>query len=210
MSAPVFFDLDGTLSDPKVGIVRSIRHALECLGLECPADDELTWCIGPPLLESFARIVGSALAPKALEHYRDRFAELGWRENELYPGIVELLEILAESGRPLYVATSKPLVFANRILWHFRLDGYFSAVFGSGLDGTRSRKDELLRFALAETGATSQAIMVGDREHDIFGARANQMHSIGVTYGYGSREELQSAGADTLVDSPAMLLSVLA
>ncbi len=209
MNAAVFFDLDGTLSDPKTGITRSIRHALHCLGLDCPGEEELTWCIGPPLLDSFGRIVGRALAPKALEYYRERFSEVGWKENEVYPGIEGLLRQLAESGRPMYVATSKPFVFADRITRHFQLDQYFDRIFGSELDGTRSNKAELLRFAISETGRTDQAVMVGDREHDILGAKANKMASIGVTYGYGSHQELESAGADAVVHCPEMLLQAL-
>jgi phosphoglycolate phosphatase len=202
MNAAVFFDLDGTLSDPKVGIVRSIRYALDRLEVGCPGDDELTWCIGPPLLDSFRSIVGPSLAPKALDLYRERFSEMGWKENDLYPGIIDLLRQLAEFDRPLYVATSKPQVFADRIIRHFELEPYFSRVFGSELDGTRSHKADLLCFALSETRTTGRALMVGDRKHDILGARANKMRSIGVTYGYGSQEELETAGADVLVDSP--------
>jgi phosphoglycolate phosphatase len=209
MKAAVFFDLDGTLSDPKTGIVRCIRHALNRLGLECPRDVELTWCIGPPLLDSFGRIVGNELAPRALEYYRERFAEIGWKENALYPGITDVLRLLEESERPLYVATSKPFVFADRIIRHFALDKYFLRIFGSELDGMRSNKGELLRFALSETGSTNQAVMVGDRKHLILGARSNQIRSIGVTYGYGSQQELESAGADEVVDTPQMLLSAL-
>ncbi len=209
MNSAVFFDLDGTLTDPKTGITRSIRYALERLGLDCPSDDELTRCIGPPLLGSLQSIVGAALAPIALEHYRERFSEVGWRENEVYPGIHELLRQLAESGRPLYVATSKPLVFANRIIRHFELEQYFSRIFGSELDGTRSDKVGLLRFAISEVDRTDHAVMVGDREHDILGAKANALGSIGVTYGYGSQQELQSAGADRVVHSPEMLLLAL-
>jgi len=209
VTAAVFFDLDGTLCDPKIGIVRSIRHALDRLGVDCPADDELTWCIGPPLLDSFSRIVGTALAPRALELYRERFAEVGWKENYVYSGIVDGLRQLAESGRPLYVATSKPLVFADRIIRHFELSQVFSRVFGSELDGTRSHKAELLGFAIAETGFGEQAVMVGDREYDVLGAKANNIASIGVTYGYGSYQELENAGADVVVDSPEALWSAL-
>ena len=205
----VFFDLDGTLSNPELGITRCIRHALDCLGVDCPSDEELTCCIGPPLLDSFASLVGRSLAPKALEHYRERFSEVGWKENTIYPGIAELLRQLAESDRLLYVATSKPHVFAARIIRHFELEQYFCRVFGSELDGTRSNKADLLRFAISETDRTGQAVMVGDREHDILGAKANRIGSIGVTYGYGSQQELESAGADVVVHSPEALLHAL-
>lgn len=210
LSAAVFFDLDGTLSDPGTGIMRSIRYAMDRLGLDCPDDDELTWCIGPPLLESFGSMVGNELAPQALEYYRERFADIGWKENALYPGITDVLQFLSDSDRPLYVATSKPFVFADRIIRHFELDKYFSRVFGAELDGTRSNKGELLRFALSETGLMDQAVMVGDRKYDILGAKSNQIGSIGVTYGYGSQQELESAGADLVIDTPERLKSVLA
>ena len=209
MNTAIFFDLDGTLTDPKIGIVRSIYYALDRLGVEPSSDDDLTWCIGPPLLDSFEKIVGSALAPKAVEYYRERFSEFGWKENELYTGIVDVLRQLSESGRAIYVATSKPLIFADRIVEHFELYPFFSRVFGSELDGTRSNKGELLRYALSEVGAAPEATMVGDREYDIIGAKENLMRSVGVTYGYGSQRELRNAGADVLVDSPNQLVSAL-
>ena len=210
MNAAIFFDLDGTLTDPRKGIVRSIRYALDCLGIEHPSDDDLTWCIGPPLLDSFNEIVGENLAPKALEHYRERFSDCGWKENKPYPEIAEVLRQLAESDATMYVATSKPLVFADRIIEHFELDPFFCRVFGSELDGTRSNKGDLLRYALSEVGTTVRATMVGDRKHDIIGARVNQIKSIGVTYGYGTQRELEDAGADVVIHSPYQLVSELA
>jgi phosphoglycolate phosphatase len=209
MNDAVFFDLDGTLTDPKTGIVRSIRHAMDRLGLECPSDDDLTWCIGPPLLESFSTLVGSTLAAEAVRHYRERFSEHGWKENVPYPGVVNMLQQLIAAGRELYVATSKPLVFADRIIKHFEMDRYFGRVFGSELDGTRSDKGELLRFALSELTLTGQATMVGDRMHDVVGAKANCLRSVGVTYGYGSLQELENAGADALAASPDQLVKLL-
>jgi len=203
MESPIFFDLDGTLTDPKPGIVRSIRFALERLDVECPDDHGLTWCIGPPLLGSFTELVGESRALQALEHYRERFGECGWRENTPYEGIFDALEILRSSGCELFVATSKPYVYADRILNHFGFEKYFSAVFGSEMDGTRSQKADLLRFALSETGTTRGATMVGDRRHDVLGARQNGMRAVGVTYGYGSRQELEEAGADVIVTAPA-------
>ncbi len=204
----VFFDLDGTLTDPKIGITRSIRFALEKLRVDSPSEDELTWCIGPPLLESFASIVGEQHAPQALEYYRERFAETGWRENTPYPGILQTLADLVDAGRTLYVATSKPHIYARRIIKHFEIGQYFSEVFGSELDGTRSAKTELLSYALTETRSTS-SVMIGDREHDVIGALNNGMRAIGVTYGYGSREELEKAGAEETVNNPEDLLSLL-
>ncbi len=207
--APIFFDLDGTLTDPKAGIVGSIQYAIEHLGLEVPVEDELTWCIGPPLMASLESLVGQELAPQALLAYRQRYSDIGWQENELYPGIAGMLQRLQALNRPMYVATSKPRVFADRIIRHFELDRYFTVVFGSELDGTRSDKAELLRYALSEVAPASQPVMVGDRKFDVLGARANQMKFVGVSYGYGSPRELQTAGADLVVDNTEMLFSVL-
>lgn len=205
----IFFDLDGTLTDPQAGIVGSIRYALDKLGLDAPQDDDLTWCIGPPLLESLGHIVGRELAPLALKYYRDRFSDVGWQENHVYPDIPEVLRQLSDANAELYVATSKPLVFAERIVKHFDLDRFFQRIFGSQLDGRLSDKAELLRFALDETAPKNTAVMIGDRKHDVAGAKSNQMRSIGVTYGYGSRQELEHAGADRLVDAPEELLFAL-
>ena len=205
MKGSIFFDLDGTLTDPKLGIVRSIRYAMERLQIECPDDNDLTGRIGPPLLGSFSELVGDSLATKALEYYRERFSDCGWQENTPYAGIFDALDELAASGYSLYVATSKPSVFADRIISHFEFDSYFSAVFGSELDGTRSNKGDLLRFALSEVGAARTAIMVGDRKHDVLGAKQNGMCTVGVTYGYGSRQELEEAGADVIVAKPAQI-----
>ena len=206
--AAVFFDLDGTLTDPKIGITRSIRFALKKLRVDSPSEDELTWCIGPPLLDSFSKLVGDKHAQQALRHYRERFADVGWRENTPYPGILQTLAGLVDAGRTLYVATSKPHIYARRIIEHFEMGRYFSEVFGSELDGTRSAKTDLLRYALAETRSKG-AIMIGDREHDVIGALNNGMRAIGVTYGYGSREELEKAGAEEIVSQPEDLLSLL-
>jgi len=210
MKSPIFFDLDGTLTDPKPGIVRSIRFAMERLDVECPGDDDLTWCIGPPLLGSFSELVGESRALQALEHYRERFGECGWRENTPYEGVFDALENLRGRGRELYVATSKPQVYADRILRHFGFDRYFSAVFGSELDGTRSHKADLLSFALSETATTDGATMIGDRRHDVIGARQNGMRAVGVTYGYGSRQELEEAGADVIVTAPSEVVGLFA
>ena len=204
----VFFDLDGTLTDPFVGITRCVQHALRQLDLPIPPATELSWCIGPPLLGSFRTLVGEARAEHALALYRERFGKVGWQENKPYPGVMETLTDLSGRDLELYVATSKPLVYAERIIEHFNLAPHFRRVFGSELDGTRSHKTPLLQYALAETG-TGVATMIGDREHDVIGARNNAMRSIGVTYGYGSRQELEGAAPDELVDRPEDLLPLL-
>ena len=204
----IFFDLDGTLTDPKPGITRSIQYALRKLDRPVPSEDELAWCIGPPLRGSLAKLLGGdEPADTALSLYRERFGDIGIFENEVYPGIEGTLSVLARSGRRLFVATSKPVVYAERIIDHFKLASYFERVFGSELDGRRSDKTELLGYALREAGVDPlQAIMIGDRSHDMVGARNNAMTAVGVLYGYGSKQELLDAGAHHVCATPQALL----
>jgi phosphoglycolate phosphatase len=204
----IYFDLDGTLTDPKAGITRSIQYALERLGQPVPAQDQLVWCIGPPLLASLKKLVGTdALAEKALLLYRERFSEIGLFENEVIPGIEDTLLTLAASGRRMFIATSKPAVYAERIVAHFGLEPYFERVFGSQLDGTRTDKTDLLRFALQTAEVDPrQSVMIGDRGHDMIGARNNGMTAIGVLYGYGSRNELVDAGAHRICETHRELI----
>jgi phosphoglycolate phosphatase len=203
----LFFDLDGTLTDPKPGITRSIQYALQKLDRAVPSEDELTWCIGPPLRASLQKLLGGEeLADRALALYRERFADIGLYENQVYPGIADILSGLAASRRRLFVATSKPHVYAERIIAHFGMADCFERVFGSELDGTRADKTDLLRHALQATGVDpSRAIMIGDRSHDMVGARNNGMTAIGVLYGYGSRQELVEAGAHQVCATPQAL-----
>lgn len=209
MTGGIFFDLDGTLTDPKIGITRCIQFALEQLGRPVPPADELIWCIGPPLRESFRTLVGERLADTALTRYRERFSETGLYENQVYPGIPQVLDTLCQHGVRLHIASSKPRVYVERILSHFELRAFFATVFGAELDGTRSDKSELLNHALGQVGLRpEQAVMVGDRAHDAIGARNNNMDFIGVLYGYGSAAELRGAGTQRLVDSPQSLLDV--
>lgn len=201
----IFFDLDGTLTDPKIGITGSIQYALDKLKIPVPTQDQLTWCIGPPLRASFVSLLGGEeFADRGVELYRERFGTVGLFENTLYDGIVPVLAALHGSGRTLYVATSKPHVFADRIIDHFDLRRYFARVFGSELDGTRVDKSDLLRYALKQTSTdAARAIMIGDRKHDVIGAANNGMAAIGAVYGYGGRAELTEAGAKHLVATPA-------
>jgi len=203
----IYFDLDGTLTNPKPGITRSIQYALNRLDRAAPSEDELTWCIGPPLRASLKKLLGSDdLADKALLLYRERFADIGIFENEVYPGIEATLSAFAGSGRRLFVATSKPGIYAERIIDHFKLRGYFERVFGSELDGTRSDKTDLLDYALRSTGVDpAKAMMIGDRSHDMVGARNNGMTAVGVLYGYGSEAELLGAGAHHVCATPQAL-----
>ncbi len=204
----IYFDLDGTLTDPKPGITRSIQYALGKLDRAVPAEDELTWCIGPPLHGSLKKLLGSDdLADRALLLYRERFADIGIFENQIYPGIEDVLSALSRSGRRLFVATSKANVYAERIIDHFKLRVYFERVFGAELDGTRSDKTDLLGHALQSMRIDpSQAMMIGDRSYDMVGARNNGMIAIGVLYGYGSEAELRDAGAHQVCATPQRLL----
>ncbi|KJC58597.1 HAD family hydrolase [Bradyrhizobium sp. LTSPM299] len=204
----IFFDLDGTLTDPKPGITGSIQYALRKLDRPVPSQDELTWCIGPPLRASFVMLLGGdELADRAIEFYRERFGDVGLFENAVYPDIEQVLAQLRRAPRRMFVATSKPHVFARRIIAHFGLSGYFDHVFGSELDGTRVNKADLLAYALEQTGVDpAQALMIGDRSHDVIGAKKNGIRAVGVTYGYGTAAELIEAGASHLCASPRAVL----
>lgn len=203
------FDLDGTLTDPREGITRSIAHALERMGVAPPPLAELTFAIGPPLRKSLARLIGTAerdAVERCLAHYRERFADVGLFENAAYEGITQALAQLRADGATLYVATSKPRVYAERIVRHFGLDAHFAAVHGCELDGTREAKHELLEHLIARHALGRRgAVMVGDRDVDMTAARHHGLGALGVTYGYGGREELLSAGAHALCACPAQL-----
>ena len=208
----IYFDLDGTLTDPKPGITRSIQYALQRLDHPTmPTEDELTWCIGPPLRASFVRLLGAETsADLAVSYYRERFSDIGLYENGVYDGIGEVLTSLCASGHRLFVATSKPHVFAERIIDHFGLRDHFERVFGSELDGTRVDKSHLLEYALKEAAVDpAKTLMIGDRSHDMVGAKNNGMKGIGVLYGYGSRDELLEAGAHHVCATPGAILGCI-
>lgn len=193
----VIFDLDGTLTDSQNGIVNSLRFALSRFGIDEADREALVAFIGPPLHESFHKQYGFSYedAGRAVAHYREYFAEKGIYENELYPGIDTLLEGLSERGAAMMIATTKPGVYAEKIVEHFSIGGYFLTIRGSNLDGTMTEKGELIGSLVRDHSLRpGKTVMVGDRMHDILGARANGIDSIGVEYGYGSREELQEAG----------------
>jgi phosphoglycolate phosphatase len=210
----ILFDLDGTLTDPREGITRSIAYALERLGIEPPPLDALTFAIGPPLRASLARLVGTDerdTVERALAHYRERFADVGLFENQPYDGIADTLALLTAGGARLYVATSKPRVYARRIVAHFALDAHFIAVHGCELDGTREDKRDLLAHLLPHHGIEpASAAMIGDRGADMTAARHHGVRAIGALWGYGSRAELEDAGAQALCASPRELASILA
>ena len=204
----LLFDLDGTLTDPREGITRSIAHALERMGLAPPPLEALTFAIGPPLRGSLGRLLASEdreRIEQALAHYRERFADVGLFENAPYPGIVEALHALGADAR-LFVATSKPQVYAERIVRHFGLDAHFVAVHGCELDGTREDKRDLLAHLVAVHGVDPRsAAMIGDRGADMRAGRHHGMRALGVRWGYGSDDELRDAGAHALADTPASL-----
>jgi len=210
------FDLDGTLTDPKPGILKSFQYALSALGVEGEAADP-SLLIGPPLREAIRGLYGLSEpeTERAVAKYREYYSEAGLFENDVYPGIRELLRALADSKVTLAVATSKASVYTNRILSRFGLDGFFSFVSGDELDGslTKNGKRDIIRAALdaLDPGREMRAVMIGDRRHDITGAREMGIDSIGVLWGYGSRDELEAAGATRIAASmeelPGMILS---
>jgi phosphoglycolate phosphatase len=207
----VFFDLDGTLCDPRDGIIHCLRYAFEQLGYSGPPDDQLERYIGPPLQETFTTLLGTKnheVIDRAVAFYRHRFASHGIYENSVYPGIVETLATLRSARHHLYVVTSKPSVFAEKILVQFGLRTVFHNVYGSDFDGSRSDKGDLIAHVLrTEKILSDDAAMVGDREHDIKGAIANGVFPIGALWGYGTREELTDADAALLCESPEALMS---
>ena len=209
----ILFDLDGTLTDPREGITRSIAYALERMDLAPPPLDDLTFAIGPPLRRSLATLLGDetpAAVERALALYRERFADVGLFENAVYDGIGETLATLGQSGAKLFVATSKPRVYAERIVRHFALEGHFAAIHGCELDGTREDKRDLLAHLLPHHGlAASGAAMIGDRGADMVAARHHGVRAIGALWGYGTRDELEGAGAQSLCNRPAELAALL-
>ena len=209
----ILFDLDGTLTDPKTGITRSIQFALNKLGNPIPEPEELLWCIGPPLLNSFEKILGpdnTSRAKEALLYYRERFGRIGKFENQIYSDIHEALCNLKQLGLSLFVATSKPCVYAREIIDHLDLTKYFKTIYGSELNGNFTDKGELIAYIIMMEGLSpSDTVMVGDRKYDIAGARKNNIKSLGVTYGFGSREELLEAGADFLAEKPSEIKAII-
>lgn len=204
----LLFDLDGTLTDPKVGICTCVQYALASFGIEEPDIEKLTPFIGPPLRDSFMEFynMDQRQAEEAVAKYRERFQDTGLFENELYEGIPKMLEVLNAKGMHLAVASSKPTVFVERILEHFHIKKYFRVIVGSELDGTRVNKDEVVDEALRQLFGDApvekeKVYMIGDRRFDVEGARAIGVESVGVTYGYGDMEELREAKADYIVRS---------
>lgn len=242
----LLFDLDGTLTDPMVGITKSVQYALRHYGIIEEDLTKLIPFIGPPLRDSFQKYYGFSKeqAGEGVLVYREYFSEKGIFENKEIPGIREMLEVLSAQGKKLYVATSKPEVYARKILEHFSLDHFFNFIGGADFEETRVNKAAVIRYVLEEAGLgdagkktadviegaegakrTEEAertdnaertepgkkkiVMVGDREHDIIGAKENGIQSVGVLFGYGSRRELEEAGADRIAETVKDLTDIL-
>lgn len=209
----ILFDLDGTLTDPALGITNSIRYALEKFGIAVEDRTALYPCIGPPLMDSFQRFwhFDEGRARRAVVYYREYFSKTGLFENQVYPGIPALLAKLQAQGKKLCLATSKPEEYSAEILRHFGLLHYFTFLAGNTLADTRPQKVDVLHY-LQETFpdlSADNAVMVGDRIYDVEAAKAVGLPSIAVLFGYGSREELTRAGADQLVETVSQLQSLL-
>lgn len=209
----ILFDLDGTLTDPGIGITNSVMYALEKFGIEVSDRASLYKFIGPPLLDSFQNYYGFTKEESelALKYYREYFKPHGLYENEVYNGVEDLLKDLKAKNKTIIVATSKPEEFAVEILKHFNLYQYFDFVGGASMDEKRVKKADVIAYALEKCNVAdlSSVVMIGDREHDVYGAKQIGVDSIGVLYGYGDYEELQKAGADHIVSTPEEILSVI-
>ena len=209
----ILFDLDGTITDSALGITNSVKYALNKLNAPIPPYETLCKFIGPPLLDGFRDICGfdAEKAQEAVKLYREYYETTGLYENAVYDGIPEFLRALKEKGKTVILATSKPEKFARLILEHFNLIQYFDYAAGATIDETRNKKDAVIAYALKECNITdkSLAVMVGDRHHDIFGAKQNGIASIGVLYGFGSHEELTAAGADYIAENIDELYKIL-
>lgn len=209
----ILFDLDGTLTDPGEGITNSVDYALKKYNIIIEDKKELYKFIGPPLQESFQKYYGFSKEQslQAVEYYREYFRDKGIFENKVYKGTIEMLSVLKNKGKHIILATSKPEEFAKQILVHFDLMRYFEFIAGATMDGTRSKKDDVIRYAVSSypINDLSESIMIGDREHDILGANKVGMDSIGVLFGYGDYDELKKAGATYIVKKIKDILNIV-
>ena len=209
------FDLDGTLTDPMVGITICVQYALAAYGIDEPDIRNLTKFIGPPLIVSFKEFYGvdDATAQGMLVKYRERFSTIGLYENEIYPGISDLLEKLYHQGCTIGMATSKPILYAEKILEHFNIKQYFHILAGASMDESRNTKDAVLEYALSLSGTGDRPpvrpIMIGDRKFDILAGKKFNTDTVGVLYGYGSREELEAAAPTYLAKDVEELSELL-
>lgn len=213
MKEYIFFDLDGTLTDPALGITNSLMYALDKFGISVESREELYQFIGPPLVDKMMEVYGFSKekAQQGLAYYREYFRDKGIFENNVYDGIREMLADLQNGGYKLVLATSKPEEFAKRILEHFDLAKYFDYIGGSDMGEARSSKAAVIEYDMATLGITdpSKCVMVGDREHDVIGARQLGIDCVGLLFGYGSREELETAGATYIAENVDVLTRIL-
>lgn len=215
MYKAILFDLDGTLTESGEGITKSVQYALEKIGKPESDLEKLKVFVGPPLLDQFMKYadLDEETARKAVEYYRERYADTGIFENQVYPGVENMLSVLKNKGYRLAVASSKPEYFVKKVLDHFHLTDYFEVIVGSEMNGARTGKAEVIEETLRRLGLSGhagEAVMIGDREHDVLGAAACGMKCVGVTYGYGSEEELTTAGALKTADSADGVLDFFA
>lgn len=207
----ILFDLDGTLTNPKEGITKCVQYALLKMGIDEPNLDKLLPFIGPPLIDSFMGIYNmtNKEALLAVNYYRERFSEIGIYENELITDIPELLSNLKQSGKIIALATSKPIIYARRILKHYNLIEYFDILVGAELDGTRNLKKDVIAEALRQLPCDAAPVMVGDRRQDVIGAKECSIPCIGVRFGYAEKNELENAGVDLIAETVAELSYML-
>ncbi|MBT3991030.1 MAG: HAD-IA family hydrolase [Rhodospirillaceae bacterium] len=212
MITNLLIDLDGTLTNPKPGILNCVRHALAELDEPCPPEDDLLWFIGPPLRESFQTLLNctEAEAEEAVRIYRERFGTIGLLENDVFEGVPEMLEAQSAADKRLFIASTKPHVYIHPILEHFDLKNWFERIYGSELDGTRAVKTDLLHYIFAELDLDPEiTVMIGDRVHDMAAAKAVGVTSIWVDYGYGDEAERDAAKPDHICSSIAELAALL-
>lgn len=210
MEKTILFDLDGTLTDSGEGIINCARLALEHFGLPIPSREEMRIFVGPPLNETFVKFgVREEDTDEAIRIFRSRYIPIGKFENKPYPGIRELLDALRARGHRLYVATSKPETTAREVLEHFQLADFFQDICGASMDLSRSSKEDVIEYLLHLNGRPDNMVMVGDTVYDIVGAAAHKIPGIGVSWGYGSTEEMRSAGAAAIAQTPQHLLELL-
>ena len=207
----ILFDLDGTLTDPEEGITKSVEYALESFNIFETDKDKLRKFIGPPLVDAFMEHYQMTKddAIKALEKYRERFSKIGLYENKIFEGTVKLLETLRKNNKKIALATSKPIVFAKKIVEYFQIDKYFDIIVGAEFDGTRNDKADVIKEVLKQAGKYKSAVMVGDRKHDCIGAKKNNIPCIGVSFGFASMGELEENGAISIVDNFSELEKLL-
>lgn len=206
----VLFDLDGTLTDSGEGIINCAVFAMERLGIPVPPREELGVFVGPPLWDTFRQFgVPADRVDEAVEIFRSRYVPIGKFENTPYPGIREVLEVLRAQGRKLYVATSKPEVTAREILEHFDLSRYFTGICGASVDKTRSSKEDVIAYLLSLDACKEHSVMVGDTAFDVIGAAAHGIPTIGAAWGYGKTEDMVSAGAAAIAQTPEELLRII-